>query len=96
MLPTRLCNVLKVSDDSQLTIVLKYQHETTDRLFTFKRTKHELLSDLVKRMQINLEKIFNKGKKDTPKAEFNISFIQNQPLSNLEIKNDNFWINGNF
>ena len=86
---------MKYDQDTNLTITFNYHNETGERFFTFKRAKQELLQDLVKRMQINFQKVFAK-KKNSSDSQFEIFFFRDNCIVDLTASNEEFWIDGKF
>lgn len=100
-------NVLKDDDDpdeTHLRILFNWNLDSTERLFEFKRDKNELLGDFAKRMKINFEKSFSKGKPKKRKnmdtkeennaTQIEVTFLHQKEAVKLETKNSNFWLDG--
>lgn len=97
----QICNVLVKEDEPDLTILFRYgQQQSDSRLFTMRRKRKESLSDLSKRMKLNIEKVFRKGSKKHAKPEtspeFDVVFYRNEvKVEDLDnFTNQTFWLDG--
>lgn len=102
-------NVLKDDSDpgeTHLRILFNWSNDSTERLFEFKRDKNELLSDCAKRMKINFEKAFSKGKPKKRKnldtkeennaIQIEFTFLHQKEAVKLDTTNGDFWLDGKF
>lgn len=98
-------NVLKNDQDPEethLKILFNWNHDSTERLFEFKRDKNELLGDCAKRMKINFEKAFSKGKpkkrkhpnEESTAKQIEFTFFHQKEAVKPETKNRDFWLDG--